>query len=383
MENRKLSILYVCPDESLGGSTRSLLDLILAVREWVNPIVLCGSEGGASAEFRRKGIETIVHPYIKLYAKRTWMDVLMHPWRAFVVRVFQFDFACAMYVKRYLQGRKIDIVHSNYSPIYIGWLLAKVQHAKHVWHVREFIDLDFQYEVYGGLKLLRRMVNRADARIAITTAVRDHWKMPVSNSWAITDAIRSQKDVTYEPNKDKYLLFSAYNMTEKKGTRTAIEAFAKSEVYKDGYELRLVGNCLDDYKQSLDQTIKELGVEEYVEFVPCQDDIKPLFVKATAYLMTSDFEGLGRVTGEAMFYGCPVIAHATGGTLDLVQNGVTGYLYDEIDECAELIKTVCATNQEEMILRAQEFAINNISQEVYGPKIMEVYKSVLNERYER
>ena len=93
--------------------------------------------------------------------------------------------------------------------------------------------------------------------------------------------------------------------------------------------------------------------------------------------MTSDFEALGRVTGEAMFYGCPVIAHATGGTLDLVQHGVTGYLYNEIDECAKLIQKVCVSNQKEMIMRAQKFAINNLSLEVYGPKIMEVYNNVL------
>ena len=64
--------------------------------------------------------------------------------------------------------------------------------------------------------------------------------------------------------------------------------------------------------------------------------------------MTSEFEALGRVTAEAMFYGCPVIAHATGGTLDLVKDGETGYLYNTIDECAELIRKVCPENQEKV-----------------------------------
>ena len=94
--------------------------------------------------------------------------------------------------------------------------------------------------------------------------------------------------------------------------------------------------------------------------------------------MTSEFEALGRVTAEAMFYGCPVIAHATGGTLDLVKDGETGYLYDTIDDCANLIQKVCAESQERLILQAQDFAINNLSQEIYGPKIMNVYNKVLN-----
>ena len=375
----KLTVLYICPDETLGGSTRSLLNMIQAMKDTVSPIVLFCSEGVASTEFKRNGIETLIHPYIKLYEKRSWKDVLTHPWRLLLVRVFRHDLACVKYVRRYLSGRKIDIVHSNYSPVYIGDLLSKILHAKHVWHVREFIDLDFHYQVYGGLNLLRHKVNHADARVAITSAIRDYWHMPSESTWVIPNAIRSLKDVVYEKNKDKYLLFSAYSMTEAKGTRKAIIAFAKSGMYKNGFILRLMGNCLDEYKQSLIQTIRELGVEYCVEFVPCQSDIKPYFVHAKAYLMTSDFEALGRVTGEAMYYGCPVIAHATGGTLDLVQHGKTGYLYNEIDECAELIKVVCTTDQEEIILRAQQFAIENLSQEVYGPKIMEVYNNVLND----
>lgn len=375
----KLIVLYICPDETLGGSTRSLLNMIQATKDMVSPIVLFSSEGVASAEFRRNGIEIIVHPYIKLFEKKSWKAVLTHPWRALLIRIIRHELACVQFVKKYLNGRKIDIVHSNYSPVYVGYFLSKVLHAKHVWHVREFIDLDFHYQVYGGVNLLRRRVNNADARVAITTAIRDHWHMPSENTWVIPNAIRSQKDVIYEPNKDKYLLFSAYSMTEAKGTRKAIIAFAKSSVHKEGFVLKLMGNCLDEYKHSLLQTIRELGVEECVEFVPCQSDIKPYFVHATAYLMTSDFEALGRVTGEAMFYGCPIIAHATGGTLDLVQHGVTGYLYNEINECAELIKKVCASNHEEMIMRAQEFAVKNLSQEVYGPRIMEVYNQVLNE----
>lgn len=373
----RLTVLYICPDETLGGSTRSLLNMIQATKNIVSPIVLFSSEGLASEEFRRNGIETMVHPYIKLYAKKSWKDVLTHPWRALLFRILRQDIACVRYVIRYLKGRKIDIVHSNYSPIYIGLLLSKVLHAKHVWHVREFIDLDFHYHVYGGLKLLRRKVNKADARVAITSAIRDHWRMPNNNTWVIPNAIRSNREVVYVKEKQKYILFSAYSMTEAKGTRKAIIAFTKSCVYKDGFILKLMGNCLDEYKKSLLQTINDLGIKDYVEFIPCQSDIKPYFAHATAYLMTSDFEALGRVTGEAMFYGCPVIAHATGGTLDLVQHDITGYLYNEIDECAELIQKVCATNQMEMIMRAQKFAINNLSQEVYGPKIIEVYNKVL------
>lgn len=375
----KLNILYICPDETLGGSSRSLLNLILSIKKDVHPIVLLPSRGAAYDAFSQAGIECIIRPFVKLYQRNTWKNVLLHPWRMFAVRFMRQDVACVRYVKRYLKGQKIDIVHSNYSPIWIGCLLANALHAKHVWHVREFIDLDFNYKVYGGIPLLMRMVNHADARVAITSAIKEHWRMPSHNTWVINNAVLCKKDACYDPQKEKYFLYSAYSITEQKGARTAIIAFAKSGVEKEGYVLKMVGNCLDDYKESLLQTIRDLGISNNVEFVPCQSNLKPFFTKATAYLMTSEFEAMGRVTAEAMFYGCTVIAHATGGTLDLVKNRETGYLYNTVEECAEYIRFVCVNDQDTIIRKAQEFALNNLSQEEYGPKIMEVYQSVLKD----
>lgn len=376
--NKRPNILYICPDESLGGSTRSLLNLILSIKDKIQPIVLLPSPNVAYDEFRRNDIETIVHPFIKLYQRYSWKNVLLHPWRVFLIRFLRQDIACARYVKKYLDGRKIDIVHSNYSLIYTGYVLAKILKAKHICHVREFIDLDFNYNIYGGIPLLRWFVNNADARVAITTAIKKHWQMPIQNTWVINNAILRKEEACYIPEKEKYILYSAYNMTERKGARTAIVAFAQSGMSKNGYILKLVGNCHEEYKSSLLQTLREYGMVNSVEFVPYQKDVKPFFSHATAYLMTSEFEALGRVTAEAMFYGCPVIAHATGGTLDLVKDGETGYLYDSIDDCANLIQKVCAESQERLILQAQDFAINNLSQEIYGPKIMNVYNKVLN-----
>ena len=105
--------------------------------------------------------------------------------------------------------------------------------------------------------------------------------------------------------------------------------------------------------------------------------MKAFFAQAKAYINPSVNEGMGRTTAEAMFYGCPVIAHASGGTLDLVRDGETGYLFNTVEECAELMRKVCIADQEEMILRAQEFARENLSIDNYGKKLLEVYNSVL------
>lgn len=375
-----ITVLYICPDPSLGGSTRSLINLIASVKGEVYPIVLLPIKGEAYDYLVENGIETIVCPYVLLhdfFYSQDWKRVVFHPWRMKIVKYWRLDWKCVLWVKYYLNGRKIDVVHSNFSPVTVGLLLAKVLKTKHVWHIREFLDLHFHYSIYLGIPRLRRKINHADARVAISNAVRKHWKLREANTYTIMNPICSEVDAFYIREKEQYLLLCSYFLTEAKGTRVAIIAFGISGLFREGYRLKLVGNCTDEYQQSLMYTAKEYGCEEYVDFVPCQSDMKPFFATATAYIMASECEGLGRVTAEAMFYGCPVVAHATGGTLDLVKDGETGYLFNTVEECAVSLRKVCSSDNEQMILRAQEFVKDNLSQEVYGPKIMDVYKCVL------
>lgn len=376
----KPRVLYIAIDPYLGGSTASLYNLIDGIRDQIELIVLFPEMGEGYEYFKQQGIECYVYPFVRLheFRKNSFGEVLKRPWKWHYIAKFRFDYGGIWFVSKILKGRHINIVHTNTSPNDIGVLLSRKLHAKHVWHVREFCDLHFNYEIYGGLDRLRSLINLADARIAISTAIKEHWQMPDKNTYVINDAVRSCKDICYEPRKKRYLLFSSYFLTEAKGTRRAILAFAQSGMAEQGYSLRLMGNCEEQYKQSLIGTAKECNLLPCIEFVPCQADIKPWFSHATAYIMASENEGLGRVTAEAMFYGCPVIAHATGGTLDLVKDGETGYLFNTIEECAQLIRKVCLENQEPMIMRAQEFAVNNLSEEVYGPKIIEVYNQVLS-----
>jgi glycosyltransferase involved in cell wall biosynthesis len=57
-------------------------------------------------------------------------------------------------------------------------------------------------------------------------------------------------------------------------------------------------------------------------------ELAAAFASADIFFMPSRTETLGLVLLEAMASGCPVVAAAAGGILDIVQDGVTGHLYD-------------------------------------------------------
>lgn len=60
-------------------------------------------------------------------------------------------------------------------------------------------------------------------------------------------------------------------------------------------------------------------------------ELAEAFASADVFLLPSRTETLGLVLLESMAAGCPVVAPNAGGTADIVQNGITGHLYDPND----------------------------------------------------
>ena len=378
-----ITVLYICPCATMEGSTQSLLDLIESVKSFVKPIVLFSSKKNAYKVFLEHGIECIVFPYIKLHyfnQANTWKQLLFHPQRLRIIKLFRIERACVRKVKEYLGNRSIDIVHSNYSSILIGRELSIALKAKHVWHIREFLEqgVHVPNRPFGGYSLLKTLINRADARIVISHQAQDHWGFKQKNTWIIFDSIANASDCCLNPKKQPYILFCSYYISQVKGALLTVNAFGKSRLHQEGIRLAYVGNCTSEMHSEIADVARNFGCEDAIDFFPYQEEVKPFFANAMAFVMASTNEGLGRVTAEAMFYGCPVIAKASGGTLDLIQNQKTGFLFRSEEECAVLMQQVCHNSQESLIRKAQAFAVNNLSNEVYGPHVMEVYNAVMN-----
>ena len=377
----KVTVLYVSIDSSMGGSTASLYNLIDGISDRVSPVVLFPEFGPGYDWFTEHGIECYVYPFVKLYQfkRNHFRDVWNRPWRWHRIKKVRMDLKCALYMKKKLRGRKVSIVHSNTSPSDIGVFLAWLFGAKHIWHVRECLDLHMNAEIYGGMPRLIAEINKADARIAVSSFVASHWQMKPESTYVIYDAARSISEATYNSGKDKFVLFSSYYITEQKGSRIAVEAFGNSHLSDEGFDLLFVGNCKEEYRQSLLETAARFDCYDNIKFIPCQRDVKPFFEKASVFLMSSKAEGLSRVVSEAMFFGCPVLASSeSGGALDQVIDGETGFVFHSIEECAALLRKICLNDNESIILRASSFAKEFLSNEVYSMKIRNVYGRLLN-----
>ena len=380
-----ITVLYVTfASKNFDGATYSLMDLIKSVGNEVHPIVMVGTEGCVYDYFTNNGVECIVCDFKEdLVGKPVKFHQYIKYFLQFIPNQLTFyrkNRKCAENVARILSGRKIDIVHINNIVMSVGYGIAKRLNAKSVWHLRGFMDLDFGWMPLRGWKKYYNTLKQTDAVIGITKPVLEH-HVPLErkNAYMISDAVRSKDDICFVMPKEKYFLFCAGFLTVQKGCGFAISAFAKSGLAADGYKLKIIGEDQSNYISKLKQIVAHAGISDAVEFLGRSNKVKEYMSQAIAFLMCSENEGLGRVSIEAMFYGCLVIGRNAGGTKDLLLDGKTGLLFNDIDGCVAAMQKSTETDHQDIIRYAQQFAQENFSIENYGGKILDVYGKVLNQ----
>jgi len=115
-------------------------------------------------------------------------------------------------------------------------------------------------------------------------------------------------------------------LTQQKRFDLAIQAFKIAKL-KLSIKVNLVIVGEGDLRQELEDLAGQLGLKEVVHLAGLYGNPFPLFKQASMFLLSSDYEGFGRVLVEAMICGCPVIAHdCPVGPREILENGQSGYL---------------------------------------------------------
>ena len=173
------------------------------------------------------------------------------------------------------------------------------------------------------------------ALVAISDAQRQAapelpWVGTVHNSLEIDE-------YPFEPNKDDYLLWLG-RMNQTKGPCEAIEAARAA-----GRRIVLAGKCNEpEEHQFFEEKVAPL-LGDQVEWVGEADtDMKKrLLAKARCLVFPIDWEEpFGMVMIEAMACGTPVVATRRGSVPEVVEDGTTGFIADDIAEFPSLIQKV-------------------------------------------
>jgi L-malate glycosyltransferase len=109
-----------------------------------------------------------------------------------------------------------------------------------------------------------------------------------------------------------------------KGQKFLVEAMAAVRRQVADAQLVIFGE--GELRRSLEQQIRDLGLEKHVILAGFRDDVLALTRSADLFVMSSITEGLGSTVLDAMAMGLAVVGTRAGGIPEAVEDGVTGVL---------------------------------------------------------
>ena len=126
--------------------------------------------------------------------------------------------------------------------------------------------------------------------------------------------------------EDAVLLLSVGELIKRKNHETIIRAIA--DVDTDVYCLIAGDGILHTHLQSL---IDHLGISDRVKLIGYRNDVKEIYEIADLFVFPSFQEGLPVSVMEAMASGLPCIVSNIRGNVDLINDGINGFLCDPND----------------------------------------------------
>ncbi|MGB5104086.1 MAG: TIGR03088 family PEP-CTERM/XrtA system glycosyltransferase, partial [Steroidobacteraceae bacterium] len=113
-----------------------------------------------------------------------------------------------------------------------------------------------------------------------------------------------------------------------KNQTSLLEAFATLGSERGDLRLTIVGD--GPLRGTLESRAASLGIAEWVTFTGARNDTPDLLRSFDVFVLPSINEGISNTILEAMATGLPVVAGRVGGNPELVEDGVTGRLYDPV-----------------------------------------------------
>ncbi len=321
-----MKIVFFTHYAELYGANRSLINLISGLKHLGHQaIVILPNKGKLSEALDYQQIENYIIPFPLSFTNKGMNQTL-------TTKRISDTIKSIPAITDICLRNNVDLIYSNSSVIDIGLIISKIISKPHIWHFREFGDLDYQLFPDIGEKIFRKLISHTDGIVFISEAVKNRYMNVKNNSVVIYNGVISRDDI-----KENVILWQSKRLKPiknfiivglvrpSKGQDQVVYAFKEVIKKYPDVILNIVGgdqlNWINNIVQlnNLDNNVRVLGeVNNPFEY----------YLKSDVALMCSPNEAMGRVTLEAMASGVPVIGYNSGGTKELIINGFNGLLYN-------------------------------------------------------
>lgn len=285
------------------------------------------------------------------------------------------------------KARNYDLIYANtQKALVVGALASLLSRRPLVYHLHDILSLDHFSRINRAIAVTLAntqaslvIANSYASQAAFVEAGgRSHLSEVVYNGfdpelYQTDESIRNQ--IRKEFGLDGQFIVGHFSrLSPWKGQHILIQALTQCP---EDVTAIFVGEALfgeQDYAQSLQQQVAELGLKQRVRFLGFRSDIVPLMSACDLVAHTSVApEPFGRVIVEAMLCGRPVVAAKAGGAVELVEHGCTGWLVppeepqllaEVIISCKNQPETTATIARQARNTASQRFHLNTINQQI-------------------
>lgn len=287
----------------------------------------------------------------------------------------------------FIRINDVDIVHINSSYSYVGAIAALNENVPFVWHIRELLE-EGQNNTMWDRKKGNELINRSNKVIAISDSVNKKYSEFIDSDKITTvyDGVDIEK--FYNPQKRIFndsimrIIFVG-NVAVYKGILDFAEAcILLNDTNFNDFEVLIVGAGEDNVIEDVKSRFSDANMDSRVRFLGYQKDITPFLNESDIFCMCTRWEAFGRTTVEAMLAGNLVIGADTAGTKDLIDDGVTGILYEQgnsKDLCEKILSAINnKPKSKEIADYGRKYMFENMSAERNADEIYSLYKEILD-----
>lgn len=382
-----MKILYITHMNEANGSTIALKNIMLGMHKKGATIgLICPNANGfLYTEALKLGVKIFLvkdsYPAILQYPSLKGLSLVK-----WILSMIVWHLKIQLRVYKIMKLFKPDIVHCNTSVIDYGLLGAKLLKIPHVWHIREYQDLDFNINIFPSKTILKRKMHLSgNYNIAITNEIYKYFNLRKCDN-VIYDGVI---DISHKKDSPiefafPYILYVG-NISKGKGLDVLLKQFVKFHILYPDVHI-IVANKFDSNSKYYKYCISILNRAEcskFVHFIGFRDDVYSLMRSALVLVVPSYFEGFGFITAEAMYNNCLVIGRNTAGTKEQFDNGYRqtgheiGLRFTKDEEIIELLKRVMTEDFSLMKYYARKTVVNNYTVNINVNSIYSYYKKII------
>jgi L-malate glycosyltransferase len=337
-----MKILFYSHTGKVSGAEKILLLVLKYLsREKFTAVAIC-PKGDLAKEIEKLGIPVKIIGQLK--AKFTWRIDL----------IFKYLFSLYNTIKQLrseILETKPDLIHANSIRAGLTANLASIGTRLPVfWHIQDELKL---HPFSIAIRLLVAVSSRTRL-IPVSYATAESFRGRILQWFGkhvperiVHNAIEIEKfkyNPEYRPkireelglDDNEFVLGIVGQITPRKGQLELIQTFAKACEQMPSSTLLIIGapmfNKDSVYLEQLKQTVSRLGIQERVKFLGLRKDVPAIMQALDVLVVNSKSEALVVVAIEAMACGTPIIATSVGGTKEIIEHKVNGWLTSFGDE---------------------------------------------------